>query len=167
MMEIYIKSSNAAKDYFYQGEHFLEAAWRCFGQKNDTGFAIVKEDKFQQLSVPCVVNAAFSCEMFFKSLLHQMKIQYGRKNGHNLHSLYKLLPSKVQNIIAKFCGNQKDNAVFENWIENHAEDFVDIRYLIERDGWTAISPMSMLTIAENLSTITAYLLDNENLEEML
>ena len=122
MMEIYIKSSNAAKDYFYQGEHFLEAAWRCFGQKSDTGFAIVKEDKFQQLSVPCVVNAAFSCEMFFKSLLHQMKIQYGRKNGHNLHSLYKLLPSKVQNIIAKFCGNQKDNAVFENWIENHAED---------------------------------------------
>lgn len=167
-MEMHLKSSNTAKDYFCQGNQFLEAARRCFSEKNDSGFTIIKESKFQQLSAPCVVNAAFSCEMFLKSLLKRMEIQYcTKKGGHNLNSLYRQLPPKVQNILAKFCGNRKDNAVFENWIVNHSKDFVDIRYYIEHDRWTEMSPISTLTIAENLSTITAYLLDYENLEEML
>ena len=129
-MEMHLKSSNTAKDYFCQGNQFLEAARRCFSEKN--GFTIIKESKFQQLSAPCVVNAAFSCEMFLKSLLKRMEIQYcTKKGGHNLNSLYRQLPPKVQNILAKFCGNRKDNAVFENWIVNHSKDFVDIRYYID------------------------------------
>ena len=167
-MEMHIKSSAKAQDYFDQGKQFLEAAWKCYGKENDTGFTIIEDGKFQQLSAPCIVNAAFSSEMFLKSILNRLGIEYDRnKEGHNLYLLYKKLPSNIQTIIAKFCGSKKDTTVFEDQIKKHAKDFVDIRYFVESNGWVEMSPVTIITIAENLSRITDYLLNNKNLEEIL
>ena len=167
-MEIHIKSSTKAQDYFYQGKQFLEAAWKCYGKETDTGFNIIENGKLKQLPAPCVVNAAFSCEMFLKALLHKLNISYDRnKEGHDLYLLYKKLPSRIQDIIARFCGNKDDVAIFETRIKIHSRDFVDIRYFIECNGWTKMSPVTMVTIADNLSRIIDYLLSSSNLEEIM
>ena len=168
-MEIHIKSSAKAQDYFNQGKQFLEAAWRCLGKKSDAGFNLMEDGKFYQLMAPCVVNSAFSCEMFLKALLIKLKINYNRNSkGHNLYLLYKKLPLKIQDTIAKFCGNKNDATVFENWLENHAKDFMNIRYFVEYDGWTEMSPISVITVADNLSTIVDYLINNsKELEKLL
>ena len=167
-MEIHIKSSTKAQDYFYQGKQFLEAAGKCYGKETDTGFNIIEDGRLKQLPAPCVVNAAFSCEMFLKAILNKLEIGYDRnKEGHNLYLLYQKLPFNLQNTVAKFCGNKKDSTVFENQIKTHAKDFVDIRYYVESNGWTEMSPITTITIAENLSRITAYLLSNKDWEGML
>ena len=167
-MEIHIHSSTKARDYFNQGKQFLEAAWNCYGKKNDTVFSIIENGKLQQLPAPCVVNAAFSCEMFFKSLLHKLNISYDRnREGHDLYLLYKRLPSRIQDIIARFCGDRHNVTFFENWLKVHSKDFVDIRYFIECNGWTEMSPVTIVTIADNLSRIIDYLLISSNLEEII
>ena len=167
-MEIHIHSSGKAQDYFNQGKQFLEAAWNCYGKKSGAGLNIIENGKLQQLPAPCVVNAAFSCEMFIKALLNKLNITYDRsKEGHNLYLLYKKLPSELQDIIAKFCGNKKDATVFENLIKTHSRDFVDIRYFIESNGWAEMSPVVMIAIADNLSRIINYLLISSNLEEIM
>lgn len=167
-MEIHIKSSAKAQDYFNQGNQFLDAAWRCFGKKNDEEFIFIEQGKFQQLSAPCVVNAAFSCEMFLKALLCKFKIPYNlHKEGHNLYLLFKKLPSNTQETIARFCGNKNDITVFEKRLKTHQKDFIRIRYFIQRDGWSDMSPIAMITIAENLSRICAHLLVCRDLEGIL
>jgi hypothetical protein len=165
-MEIHIKSSGKSADFLRQGKTFLEAAWRCFGKKTDTGFQIVENGKFQQLSAPCVVNAAFACEMFLKSLLFALCIHFNpQAEGHNLYLLYKKLPRNIQEIIAKICWNRK-MIEFENLLKEHAKDFVDVRYFIEKDSWTEMSPITVITIADNLSRVVEYLLNNTNWEEI-
>lgn len=154
-MEIHIKSQAKGNDYYRHGKEFLAAAWRCFS--NEDG-SILTNQGFCQLSAPCVVNAAFSCEMFLKALLEKLKIPYDKhKEGHNIYMLYKKLPLETQNIIARHCGNKQDLSVFESILEKHKQDFVDIRYFIEHKGWTEMSPIEMITIAQNLSSTTEYL----------
>lgn len=167
-MEIHIKSSANAQEYFNQGNQFLDAAWRCYGKKNDKEFIWMEQGKFQQLSAPCIVNAAFSCEMFLKALLYKLKVPYNpHKEGHNLYLLFKKLPSNIQETIARYCGNKNDITVFNERLKTHQKDFVRIRYFIERDGWSDMSPITMITIADNLSRICEYLLVRKDLEGML
>ena len=167
-MEIHIQSTANVQDFFKQGEQFLEAAWRCFGKKNDEGFSIMENGIFQQLPAPCVVNAAFACEMFLKSLLCELKIKYNpHSEGHNLFLLYKKLPSDIQKTIAEFCRDRDDTNVFEKWLKNHANDFVDIRYFMERDSWTEMSPMMVIQVAYNLSMIVGYLLKSGKTEGVI
>lgn len=167
-MKVHIHSSAKARDYFNQGKQFLDAAWNCYGKKCDSSVNIVADGKFQQLPAPCVVNAAFSCEIFLKSLLIKLGIEYdARQKGHDLCSLYKKLPYNIQDAIAIFCGGKNNVIAFVNWINAHAKDFVDIRYFIEHNGWTETSPTMMITMADNLSRIVDYLLDSSNLEEIM
>lgn len=167
-MKVHIHSSAKARDYFNQGRQFLDAAWNCYGKKCGASVNIIADGKFQQLPAPCVVNAAFSCEMFLKSLLIKLGIEYDKsKEGHDLHLLYEKLPSNIQNIIAIFCGSKNSMMPFVNWINAHAKSFVDIRYFIEHNGWTETSPTMMITMADNLSRIVDYLLDSSNLEEII
>ena len=82
-MEIHIKSQAKGNDYYIHGKEFLAAAWRCFC--NEDGLILTNQG-FCQLSAPCVVNAAFSCEMFLKALLEKLKIPYDKhKEGHNIY----------------------------------------------------------------------------------
>ena len=49
---------------------------------------------------------------------------------------------------------------FLNLLDIHSTDFAKKRYYIENSGWTAMSPMTMITIAQNLSVVTNNLLSN-------
>ncbi|MCM1061348.1 MAG: HEPN domain-containing protein [Eubacterium sp.] len=150
-MDINIYSSANYNGFYQQGLDFLEAAWRCFGKKEDEKYEIMKEGAFLQLSAPCIVNAAFSCEMFLKALL--LKYQIPLRKIHGLYDIYTMLPSEIKGNIKKVCAKK-----LEKILKNHNTDFVDIRYFIEQKGWQKMKPMTMITVAENLSRITgAYL----------
>lgn len=158
-MEVHIKTNADAKALLIQGKQFLEAAWRCFGKKGDESFSIIDNGMFQQLPAPCVVNAAFSCEMFLKSLLCNLGIKYDKHSeGHDLYLLYKRLPSDVQCTIAQFCGYRNDTTKFEKMLRDHSKDFVDIRYFIERNTWTQMSPTLIIAVAYNLSQAVEHLI---------
>ena len=158
-MEVHIKTNADAQALFMQGKQFLEAAWRCFGKKVDESFSIIDKGVFQQLPAPCVVNAAFSCEMFLKSLLCNLGIKYDRHSeGHDLYLLYKRLPSDIQCTIAQFCGDRNDTTKFEKTLRYHSKDFVDIRYFIERNTWTQMSPTLIIAVAYNLSQAVEHLI---------
>lgn len=166
-MEIHLSSSANAQDFYQQGKQFQEAAWRCFGQKNDdNSFTIISEKGFQQLSSPCVVNATFACEMFLKSLLVKLGIPYPQgKRGHDLYRLFCKLPADKQEVIAKFCS--KDLSQFHALLQQHHNDFIDTRYYIENAGWSEMSPMTMVTLGENLSSIVNFLLCADESEGMV
>lgn len=166
-MEIHLSSAAKAQDFYKQGKQFLEAAWRCFGQKNTDGrFTIFSGNEFQQLPSPCVVNATFACEMFLKSLLLELDIPYDRsKGGHNLYRLFCKLPADKQEVIARFCS--KDLSKFQALLQQHHNDFVNTRYYIENAGWSEMSPMTMVTLGENLSSIVNYLLCADESEGMV
>lgn len=157
-MEVHLTSSASAQDFYKQGRQFQEAAWRCFGQRNnDNSYTLISGKEIQQLFSPCVVNATFACEMFLKSLLVKLEIPYDRnKDGHDLYRLFCKLPADKQEVIAKFCS--KDLNRFQTLLQQHHNDFVDIRYYIENIGWSEMSPITMVTLCENLSAIVNYLL---------
>ena len=169
-MEIHKQSSVTARDFYRHGKQFLKASRNCFGKKSeeDGSYEIVVNSEFYQLPAPCVVNAAFSCEMFLKSILKDMNISYNsQKEGHNLYLLYKKLPMSIQVKIAKFCEPNENINSFEIMLKKHATDFVDIRYFIEQEGWTDMSPITMLTLAENLSVISYHILKLNQQEKSL
>lgn len=166
-MEVHLTSSASAQDYYKQGKQFQEAAWRCFGQRNnDNNYTLISGKEIQQLFSPCVVNATFACEMFLKSLLVKMGIPYPQgKSGHDLYRLFCKLPADKQEVIGKFCS--KDLSKFQALLQQHRNDFVDTRYYIENTGWSEMSPMVMITLGENLSSIVNYLLCADESEGMV
>lgn len=169
-MEVHKKSAATPLDFYRQGKQFLKASWYCFGKKSTEKdeYEIIINNEFQQLPVPCVVNAAFSCEMFLKALLKKFNISYDpKKEGHNLYLLYKKLSDSTQKAIAEFCGNSKDIDEFQNILKRHAQDFTNIRYCIEHKGWTDMSPLTMIMLAENLSTITHHILSLDQQEKII
>lgn len=162
-MEAHIFSCVTAQDFYKQGKQFQEAAWRCFGQKNSD---IISEQGFHQLPSPCVVNSAFACEMFLKSMLIQLEIPYDRnKEGHSLYLLFCKLPKDKQEILAKFCS--KDLSTFQILLQKHDKDFVHVRYYIEESGWYEMSPFTMLSLGQNLSSIVGYLLSVDKSKGLL
>ena len=157
--EINIYSNANYIDYYNHGKKFFKAAERCFGEKNGNSFTTIKGTEkgieILQLAAPTVVNAAFACELFFKSLLLKNRTDIPkRRKGHNLLELYKLLPNDIQHDIIKVCFNGDSKSKFEAYLNNHAEDFVNIRYFIENKGFSNMSPMFMYTFSFNLMQIT-------------
>ena len=163
--EINIYSNGQYMDYYRSGESFLKASERCFGERNGEKFTILKSSEngaeYLQLPVPTVVNASFACELFFKALILKagLNIPKGR-NGHNLLQLYKVLPNDIQEKISNFCFHHSTKTQFENFLSNHAEDFVNIRYFIENNGFSNMSPMLIYALAFNLGQITKSILSS-------
>lgn len=167
-MEYHIKTSPTPESYFKNGHDFCEAAWRSFGGREGK---IIKNGAVHCLPVPTVVNAAFACEMHFKSLLLLEGKPFPKKSseGHNLKTLFETLSEEKQTNISTFClPKDTPNAVnsFISILDCHKRDFTDIRYFMEHDGWHEMSPLTMLSIAENLTTLTRVLINakNESLE---
>lgn len=84
-------------------------------------------------SAPKIVNTAFACEIFLKTLLTSNGIEY--KRAHNLEHLYNLLPANYQSaieqeIIVRF-GKTKDMFGF-TYFHNVSMAFNDWRYSFER-----------------------------------
>lgn len=160
-MEYHIYAHSTPKSFYENGCQFLEAAWRCFGGKEGK---IIQNGKIIILPVPTVVNASFACEMFFKALLLFENKSYEKgRDGHNLKKLFQLLDIDIQQKISNYCMPKDSKDPFDSFIkilDIHSTDFAKKRYYIENSGWTDMSPITMITIAQNLSIVTNNLLSN-------
>lgn len=77
--------------------------------------------------IPSIVNKAFACELYLKSLLSNGNSQ---TKGHNLYELFVDLPQNLKDSIinsADFCGDDE----FMSQLEIHKQTFQDWRYLFE------------------------------------
>ena len=152
MGEMNIFSSGTAKDYYSAGCQFLEAARRCFSDKE--GY-IIKDGTLIQLTAPAVVNGAFACELFIKAMLVWENTSFDFI--HYLDDLFLKLSDETQKGISKFCmpkGTEKYQEEFLNLLKKYRNAFVVDRYYCQNLGWNNMSPIAILTIAENLSAIT-------------
>ena len=156
-MEFNIKTNGSAINYYHIGEQFRVAALRCYGENEDGFYKLIKGGRICILPSAAVVNAAFSCEMFLKSLVLHHNIQLPRK--HDLDILYQKLPHDIQDGIATFCGKTNISG-FEAILSKHAKDFVNARYdCVEHNDWYGMTPTFFVSLAFNLSQITKAYLD--------
>ena len=165
-MEFHIKTAPTPDNYHKNGCDFCETAWRCFGVREGK---LIVDGNMQWLPIPTVVNAAFSCEMNLKAiLLLEGKTPPKGANGHNLERLFLGIDEETQEMISRFC-MPKDTIdhknAFLHILQIHRDDFREVRYFIEKSEWQDMSPFTMLTIAENLSTITGALIERKSTGE--
>lgn len=154
-MEFHVKTAPTAENYCKNGREFSEAAWRCFGGREGK---IIENGVIRWLPAATVVNAAFSCEMNLKAfLIMEEKTIPKNREGHNLKKLFEMLEKDTQTRVSRFCMPKASSSFYNdflNILETHANDFASARYFVEHDGWQEMSPITVLTIAENLSIIT-------------
>ena len=153
MGEMNIYSSATAKDYYLAGCQFKEAAMRSFSDENGM---IINNGQMMQLPAPTVVNGAFACELFLKALV-VWENKPVRKE-HDLGILFDMLSPETQEGISRFCmpkGMVDYQDKFKALLMKYKNVFVDDRYYAERVGWQNMSPMAIITIAQNLATITS------------
>lgn len=155
MSEFNIQVVPSPQLFLKNGNDFLEAAWRCAGRDENGVVQIFKDSRLVMIPSATVVNAAFSIEMFLKAILIKAGIAYPKKNrdGHDLFKLFKLLEGKQKEkaIINRFIGCSEDGTpLFDEFAKNHAQDFADIRYYIEKKGWARMDPLKLVTFAYNL-----------------
>ena len=134
-----------AKEFYNQGLRFLKCAERCMGEVQEDGSILIIGGKYPCLSAPTMVNMAFSCECFLKSILIIYGVQY--KKVHGLKELYDLLPGKE---LKEYLQVGED---FEKELEKHSLDFVAWRYYIEEPGDYAMSPMFTDILMRNLNIL--------------
>ena len=83
---------------------------------------------------PGIVNAAFSCEVFLKLLLHLEQINY--KKEHGLKQLFEILPPKTKEAVkhktAEKCGHWNDTWGREI-LPQISDAFIKWRYIYETD----------------------------------
>lgn len=150
-----------AKRFYDQGLRFYHCAQRSLGDVNEDGSIQILGGKYQTLSTPVMVNAAFSCEIFLKSILILHDIDYRKQlkhgEGHKLKSLFDLLPDQRYKDFLQ-TGSQDD---FEKALIKHSADFENWRYYMENPGTYRMSPMFTLTLMENLKTLTHTLIQQK------
>lgn len=122
------------------------------------GAALIFKESIEFIQVVSV-NLAFACELYLKSMLYKLDINFGK--SHRVSELYKLLPEEIQKNIREkvsFRHERKDN--FELVLEEISDAFVFLRYAHERkavvsnwDGLSSITKAIMLiardTVIEN------------------
>lgn len=157
-MEFNIKTNKNSSDFYRIGEEFRLAACRCYGKVDESGSSnLIKDGKIQILPSAVIVNSAFACEMFLKSLLKHNDTEF--EKIHELDVLFEKLPQDIQEGIALFCG-KAESSDFKIVLKRHAKDFVNARYYVEHSEWFGMSPTFLLALAYNMSQITkAYLND--------
>lgn len=113
----------------------------------DTAIMIYDSDIRIETDAPFMVNAAFSMELFFKSMLSEQKLvpterlseksvqldweSSDTEHGHDLAKLFAKIPEKFKNeLIEEFrrCHNDFDFLAF---LEQHKDDFIKWRYSFE------------------------------------
>ena len=103
--------------------------------------------------MPALVNSAFACEVFLKTILKWYNIK--TKKIHNLKDLYEATPENIRTFIKSTVLNNYGGSWLSDWGIEHLEvlsnAFQDFRYVYERDlnkGSYCIE-MSFLTVFRN------------------
>lgn len=82
--------------------------------------------------LPFVVNCAFACELYLKSLLSYNKIKFNLKKGHNLHYLFGLLPENIKDDLTAEAINLSPNECLDKLLIGISDIFVSARYSHEK-----------------------------------
>lgn len=154
-----------AKAFYNQGLRFLRCSERCMGDINEDGSIQIMGGKYQILSSPTMVNSAFACELFLKTILILHNIDYMKAlkkgEGHKLKPLFDLLPNQEYKDYLQIGTKQE----FKSELQEHSGDFVDWRYYMEKPGDYKMSPMFTYVLMQNLKTLARALIRNAE-EEM-
>ena len=102
----------------------------------------------QVLSIPGIVNCAFACELYLKSLL---MVHGYQSRGHSIESLFRKLPDEIISQIIKEIEGYK----FENCLSNISNTFVDWRYSYEKESTLITFQTFLLKLTESLKTHSA------------
>lgn len=110
-----------------QADDFAEAYNRCvqgINQPNNDGYT-----SYSVVNIPAIVNAAFACELYLKSIINK------KVYTHNLLELFQLLNTDLQLSIEQEanCKLQKQNQdyYFKSCLERASNVFEDWRYIYE------------------------------------
>lgn len=110
-----------------QADDFAEAFYRCTQGKNSTIDEFGRA-KYSAINIPAIVNAAFACELYLKSMLNK------KKGVHNLKALFKLLDTDIQEQIKSYVDkklNKHCSYSFDICLERAAKVFIEWRYIYE------------------------------------
>ena len=110
-----------------QADDFAEAYCRCIKGENPT------IDEYGRtccsvLNIPAIVNAAFACELYIKSIL------VTTTKEHDLEILYSQLDNEKQSEIRSYvdkCFNGHPTYKFDTCLKRASNAFVDWRYIYE------------------------------------
>ena len=103
------------------------------------------------LVLPCTINAAFSCELFLKSIVYSNMAQYKPIKGHNLEDLLLMLPCDTKNAILDIINKHDTNNYFKAFFDENKNAFVDLRYFYEKGRSEFFNPEGLLTLARVLN----------------
>lgn len=108
-----------------EAEHFLRVAKEL--KKNMPDF--LNGDMY-----PCVVNGAFACELFMKSIMIKDFGEDKYCRGHNLQQLYNSLPDDRRKSIEGHYAevNDTNSTELKEFLSRSANAFQDWRYAFEK-----------------------------------
>lgn len=117
----------AAEDAFLLACSFRDVARLCAG-KYPSGDIVTRK-----YIIPEIVNIAFSCEVFIKSMLICEKAKYGK--NHKLHELFKLLSLSVQDEVVTGVTQKLgiEAGSFDELLKQNGSCFYEWRYYYELD----------------------------------
>ena len=126
MSEVYFLQTNI----LLQADDFFEAYKRCIYGKNPkveggcTQYSVV--------NIPAIVNAAFACELYMKSLIKEKE----NKQGHDLKELFDKLTNETQEQIKQFVNEKLETQPFYSFdtlLDLAKNAFVEWRYIFEEE----------------------------------
>ena len=113
------------KEMFLHGCAFLDCANYFMSITN------AKDAFIKRYHHPVIVNAAFSCEIFLKTLgmLHNGKLN----KKHTLHELYSDLSNEDKEFLKTATDGYNSNLSFDDLLKNISDAFNIWRYSYEKD----------------------------------
>ena len=114
------------RNILQQADDFAEAFRRCSKGEN------LRKDEFNRMcadvvSIPAIVNAAFACELYFKSMLEQPRV-------HKLKDLYEQLDDETRlRLKNEFDKNFPKHPIYNFYVflNDVSNAFVEWRYVFE------------------------------------
>lgn len=122
-------------DIIEQADKFFEVALYSIGPDYNEGFYVgekitdeeMEKYLFPKEEVTAIVNCAFSCELYMKSMLNKGNVVW----GHKLDDLFNQLEDFWKNMIMRLMGYE--NAVFYYFLYQSSDAFERWRYIYERE----------------------------------
>lgn len=121
-------------DIIEQADKFLDVAMYSIGSDYNDGFYVgekISEDElmkylFPKEEVTAIVNCAFSCELYLKSMLNDGRVVY----GHKLKDLLNQLDGSWKNIVIELMEYKEE--IFDYFLKESSDAFEKWRYIYER-----------------------------------
>ena len=99
------------------------------------------------VSSACAVVAAFSCELYLKSIIYSTG--KNRITGHSLEELFNEVPTNIRNEILNKVEQYDPQNYFMTGLRDNGDAFTKVRYLFERER-IRFSPSFLLSFAQIL-----------------